>query len=595
MSAKRHGACFGLVFIAARSRASGTKSYKLLLRLAGLTSAAVLAIAGTPDARGQCSSARLPDSGLSYGSRYGTAVSIDGDSVAVGANLDRNGLWYTGSARVLVRTGAFWVQQSQLFASDSAKDDGFGSSVAISGDTVVVGSPGDDTPAGANTGSAYVFVRVGGAWTEQAHLFASDGAPNDLFGTSVALAADTLLVGASGDDTPDGGEDAGSAYVFMRSGSVWTEQARLHASNGAMGDRFGRSAALDADTAVIGADSFDVAGNGTDGGAAYVFHRSGGVWLEQAQLLASDADGGDLFGCSVSIDDDTAVVGAYWDSGAIGAAYVFERNGALWAQTSKLVPVNGERWAEFGRAVTIFQDTIAVGAPRHRSGGVQTGVAYVFARADGTWTERAKLVDGWADDYDEVGSAVALGGVTAIVGVPGSEHKGAAFAFDVSVLADAPQILTLRQTPRLAYLGRDMSISACACGASPLEFRWRKNGANLTDGPTGSGSSIDGATMDALTITNLQIDDSGNYDIVISNPFGTVTSQTAQISVIDCDPCDINCDGSVNGFDIESFLGMLTACCPPCSPCAGDTNWDGSLNGFDVDPLLNALLSEGGC
>jgi hypothetical protein len=206
-------------------------------------------------------------------------------------------------------TGA--QELAKLLASDAAAVDRFGSSVSVSGDTAVVGAAEDDHAGGTNAGSTYVFLRSGGpgapGWTQQAKLTASDAAESDRFGYSVSISGDTAVIGAVADDHP-GGVNAGSAYVFVRSGGVWTQQAKLTASDAAASDRFGHSVSVSGDTAVIGAVWDRDAGEMS--GSAYVFVRSGGVWTQQAKLVTSDAAGGDSFGNSVSVSGDTALVGA---------------------------------------------------------------------------------------------------------------------------------------------------------------------------------------------------------------------------------------------------------------------------------------------
>src|SRR5439155_580953 len=159
-----------------------------------------------------------------------------------------------------------WTQEAKLTASDGAAGDNFGYSVAMDGDTAVVGSRSDDTPGGQNAGSAYVFVRTGTIWTQQAKLTASDGAAFDLFGQSVAVSGNTDVVGASADDTP-AGDDAGSAYVFVRTGTTWTQRVHLLATDGAATDEFGVSVAVSGDTALVGAYRDDTAA-GLDAGSA---------------------------------------------------------------------------------------------------------------------------------------------------------------------------------------------------------------------------------------------------------------------------------------------------------------------------------------
>ncbi len=268
------------------------------------------------------------------GDSFGFSVSVDGDTAVVGARLDDVGASTDqGSAYVYVRSGGVWTQQQQLTASDGAALDYFGSSASVSGDTVVVGAWQNDIGANADQGSAYVFVRVGGVWTQQQQLTASDGVYNDQFGSSVSVSGDTSVVGAWKDDV-GGYADLGSAYVFVRSGGVWTQQQQLTASDGAIGDYFGHSVAVDGDTVVVGAD-LDNVGASTDQGSAYVYVRSGGVWTQQKKLTAPDGAYDDRFGTSVAVSGDTAVVGAVRDDVDVnyrqGSAYVCLHTVATWA------------------------------------------------------------------------------------------------------------------------------------------------------------------------------------------------------------------------------------------------------------------------
>ena len=264
------------------------------------------------------------------------------------------------------------AQQAYLKASNTDTDDLIGTSVAVSGDTVVVGAPGESSNAtgvngdqtnnsALNSGAAYVFVRNGTTWTQQAYLKASNTDNSDSFGASVAVSGDTVAVGAenedsnatgiNGDQTNNNAANAGAVYVFVRNGTSWTQQAYLKASNTDPDDSFGFSVAVSSDTVVIGAvfessNATGVNGDQADNsagmaGAAYVFGRNGTTWTQQAYLKASNTDPSDVFGASVAISGDTVVVGAEnEDSNATGingdqidnsaasagAVYVFVRN-----------------------------------------------------------------------------------------------------------------------------------------------------------------------------------------------------------------------------------------------------------------------------
>jgi uncharacterized protein (TIGR03437 family) len=207
-----------------------------------------------------------------------------------------------------------------------------------------------------------VFVRSGTTWTQQAKLTASDAAANDQFGSSESVSGDTILTGV-----PFKNSAQGLVYVFVRSGTTWTQQAELTASDGASPDNFGRAISLSGDTALVGAYLKD---GGV--GAAYIFVRSGTTWTQQAELTAIDPAAGAIFGIAVSIDGGLAVVGAYKGNGGFGEAYVFGTN---WNLSMQLKAANGVTGDSFGRQVSISEGTVLVGAPG-RAGG--EGAVYVF-------------------------------------------------------------------------------------------------------------------------------------------------------------------------------------------------------------------------
>jgi hypothetical protein len=206
-----------------------------------------------------------------------------------------------------------WIEIQKILAPDVLEYDDFGSSISIFGDTALIGEHYDDDN-GWCSGSAYVFTRTGTTWTQQAKLLASDSSEYDYFGSSVSIFGDTALIGAYG---------SASAYVFTRTGTIWTQQAKLLASDGAIDDYFGNSVLIDSDTVLIGARGDD--DNGYDSGSAYVFTRTGTTWTQQAKLLASDGTEYDGFGCSVSLDGDTTLTGAPELSSNNGSVYVFMR------------------------------------------------------------------------------------------------------------------------------------------------------------------------------------------------------------------------------------------------------------------------------
>jgi hypothetical protein len=260
---------------------------------------------------------------------FGLSVSISGDYAIVGAGYDDD---FKGSAYIFKRDGFFWKEQAKLVASDGAAEDLFGWPVSISGDYAIVGAMGDDDI----KGSAYIFKREGTSWKQEAKLVALDGAAHDQFGWPVSISGDYTIIGADNDD--DKGNCSGSAYIFKRDGTSWSQEAKLVASDGEEWDFFGNSVSISGDSAIVGANCDDV--NGYDSGSAYIFRREGTSWKQEAKIVASDGVAGDNFGDPVSIIGDLAIVGAFWDDDMgyhSGSAYIFRRDGTSWSQEAKLL------------------------------------------------------------------------------------------------------------------------------------------------------------------------------------------------------------------------------------------------------------------
>jgi uncharacterized repeat protein (TIGR01451 family) len=373
----------------------------------------------------------LPADGES-GDQFGVSVSLSGDRALVGASGDDDNGSNSGSAYVFDFDGSAWSETAKLKPADGAGSDRFGVSVSLSGDRALVGARFDDDN-GSSSGSAYVFDFDGTSWGETAKLKPADGAASDYFGDSVSLSGDRALVGADGDD--DNGSSSGSAYVFDFDGTNWNESAKFKPADGAARDRFGESVSLSGDRALVGARFDD--DNGNDSGSAYVFDFNGTSWGETAKLKPNDSAASDLFGYSVSLSGDRALVGAYRDDDNgidSGAAYVFDFDGTNWVETAKLEPTDGEASDFFGRSVSLSGDRALVGAPRDDDNDSDSGSAYVFGFDGTSWSEMAKLkpTDGAAIDY--FGISVSLSGNRALVGAyfddDNGSNAGSAYVFD---------------------------------------------------------------------------------------------------------------------------------------------------------------------
>ncbi len=397
--------------------------------------------------------AKLTASDGAAGDDFGDAVALSGDTVVVGADEDDIGANTSqGSAYVFVRPPGGWAgllhENAKLTATDGAAFDDFGLSVAVNGDVVVVGAPIAEIGENFNQGSAYIFVRPLGGWaglvTEQAKLTALDGAAFDLFGASVAVDGDTVVVGAHGDDIGTN-SNQGSAYVFVKPPGGWagalTEQAKLTASDGAASDDLGFSVAVSGDTVAVGAPFDDIGSNNLQG-SAYVFVRPPGGWAgarsESAILTASDGVANGLFGASVAASGNTVVVGADLESSGQPAAYVFLEPNGGWAgaltENAKLNASDGAGFDVFRGAVAVSGDTV-VGSAFDNSG---QAAAYVFFKPNGGWagtrTEDVKLTASDGAASDEFGSSVAVSGDTVVVGadehdIGGNADQGSAYVF----------------------------------------------------------------------------------------------------------------------------------------------------------------------
>ena len=287
----------------------------------------------------------------------------------------------------------------KLTASDGEGDDHFGCSVSISGDYAIVGAYGDDN----NRGSAYIFKREETGWTQQAKLTDSHNETDSYFGCSVSISGDYVIVGAESD----------YACIFKREGTSWTLQARLTCSSNSASDYLGPSVSISGDYAIIGTLSF-----------AYIFKREGTSWTQQTELTVTGIVKGDSDGRLVSISGDYAIVGTCVNDSYRGSAYIFERSGANWTQQTRLTALDGAPRDYFGSSVSISGDYVIAGAPDDDDNGDGSGSTYIFKREGVSWTQQTKLIDPDGASFDYFGSSVSISGDYIIVGVPNDDDNG---------------------------------------------------------------------------------------------------------------------------------------------------------------------------
>jgi hypothetical protein len=370
---------------------------------------------------------------------YSVSMSADGTYAIVSAVGEDGGagnpITGAGAAYIFSRSGSSWTEQAILRASDAQTSDAFGWNVSISSDGsyAIVGAQTEDA-GGNNAGAAYVYVRSGSTWTQQAKLTASDAQANDRFGISVSMSSDGTyaIIAAYGEDGGAGDPiaDAGAVYVFTRSGSTWTQQAKITASDAQAYDAFGISVSMSSDGTYAIVGSYNEAGGAGDplsgAGSAYIFTRSGSSWTQQAILRASDAQVNDFFGVKVSMSSDGSyvIVGAHQEDGgagdplsAAGAAYIFTRSGSTWTEQAILRASDAQVNDYFGgNSVSINSDgTYAIVSTASEDGGAgdpitDAGAAYLFKRTGSSWTQVRKLTASDAQANDNFGQSASISG-----------------------------------------------------------------------------------------------------------------------------------------------------------------------------------------
>jgi hypothetical protein len=360
---------------------------------------------------------------VNAGTEFGTAVAVSGDTAVVGAPQI---VGTTRVAHVYVRSGTTWAFQATLFPIPVGFSS-FGASVAISGDTIVVSDQSENV----GRGSVWVYTRAGGTWTRIAKLVASDAANNDNFGSAVAIDGNTIAVGSRQDTVVGGGAVAGSTYVYTGGGANWTLQARINSTPLISFAGFGSALSLKGDSLLVGAPQTN-----QSQGSAYLFTRNNAVWTLTNTFVAADAQANNSFGASVSLLSDTAIIGApdapIGANPSQGAAYVYTGGGASWTQLTKLTASDGIADDSFGASVSLGADQLVIGAPVDVNNG-QVGQAYTFQRNTGGWSQ-SQIFNG-AGAQDNFGSSVALAGNTIVIGAKSEQPpqpdatRGAAYIY----------------------------------------------------------------------------------------------------------------------------------------------------------------------
>jgi hypothetical protein len=393
---------------------------------AGLTNIGLVpAVASPPASTGQASPSRvrqlaeLAGTGSAALDWFGASVAVSGTTIVVGAPAEPLLSAGVGRAYVFTKTTTGWHQSAELRNPDPLGPDWFGDAVAVSGNTIVVGAPAISVLS-SGLGRAYVFTKTATGWHESAQLEGPGTTVGDWFGDAVAVSARTVVVGAPSHDAK-----AGAAYLFTHIGQSWRAM-QLKGSDTVAKDDFGGSVAVAGDTVVVGAF-----GHAAEAGRAYVFTKRSKGWPQAAELSGSDTVAGDAFGDSVAVGGRIIAVGAGLAASDAGRVYLFIWKSSGWHQSAELAGSdNVAQEDDFGDSVAVSGDSVVVGTFAQ---GSRPGLAYLFTRSATGWRQSAELAsDAGTTAGDEFGYSVAVSGDTIAVGARGQDSgAGRAYLFDV--------------------------------------------------------------------------------------------------------------------------------------------------------------------
>jgi hypothetical protein len=410
----------------------------------------------------------------SSGTNSGTIVVDFDESIASDARVSTitiiSSEAYNSPQQVEIRQNVYNPYiEDKILGTDSGWSDHFGTSVCIAGDYAVAGAPGDNERAG----SAYVFARTGSTWVQQAKLMHSDPAEGDNFGASVSISSDYIIVGAPKDDN-----DSGSAYIFAKPASGWTDMTETAKLTGLGYNNFGSSVSISGNFAIVGAPWNN--DQGSRSGKVYLFEKPATGWTdmtETAKLTANDGASYDYFGSNVAISGDTIVVSAFGndDNGSgSGSAYIFEKPATGWTdmvETAKLTASDASSGDTFGNSVSIAGDSVIIGAHQDDDNGTDSGAAYIFEKPITGWTdmtETAKLTASDASSGDTFGNSVSIAEDKAIVGSINDDSNGtdsgSAYIFEKPASGWTDMVETTKVVPidgsESDNFGRSVSISS---------------------------------------------------------------------------------------------------------------------------------------
>jgi FG-GAP repeat len=507
----------------------------------------------------------------------GQSVAIDNDTILVGApaaNTDSANS--AGVVYVFVRSGDSWVEQAKLQSSSSMFQDTFGASVAIVGDVAVIGAPQNDE-AGFDTGAAYVFVRSGTTWVQQAKLFPLMAPGSGYsFGKSVAFDGNRIVIGASGYDSTK----PGYVFLFERNPTMWVQTAVLRPQTWTNGDEFGYSVAIAGPHMIIGSPS--AIGMGPNKGAAFFYQQVGSTWIEVKRVDSPTTTPGRIFGRTVAISDTTALISEQPASMGLapGLVHVLNFDGFNWSVQTTLEASEPNPNDDFGWKLALLGNRAVVGARRASvDGQPEAGAAYVFARDAVGWTALETLAEPMPEPNAYFGANVALSSQWLVVGRPGYGQNftpGAAYVFKEQLLAQGTTCTKSVQCANGFYCADGVCCDV-ACGDSTADcMACSRNAGAMTDGVCGP--AVAGTVCrESVSICDAKEICPGNMgECPFDNPVpGCVDSDSDGLTDTDEDLFGTN---PMNGDSDDD--GVLDGAEPDWNL---DTDKDGIINGLDTD------------
>ncbi len=476
------------------------------------------------------------------GAKFGNSVAISGEYAVAGSPKSNKEAVNGGLISIYKKNDGEWIFQQTLKSSDIASYDLFGSSIAIDGSYIVAGAYAHDDLI-SNSGAVYIFKNNNGIWSEIKKITASDAGENDYFGYSVAISGDYVIVGAYGNDNK--GYDSGAAYVFKNSGDTWEEVAKLTASDKAEKDLFGYSVSISGEFAIVGAYQNDI--KGSNSGSAYIFQNLADTWSETQILVPDKAVIEDNFGYSVGISGTNAIIGSPGRDSTntiieTGRAYIYKYSSGTWTEEIALQEENPATYNRFGASVFIADNTAITASINDDERGEDAGVAYVFNNNSGTWKETKKIMASDAGVDDKFGFSVGLIEDYAIVGAyqenAGGEDAGAIYIY-TSKLA-----ISVQPKDTTVCQGTSYSFAIKTTGVEAYKWEIDSTGSGFL--PITDNNVFINSTSFALNILSVTGKMDGyKFRCVVTGGLNSKTSNVATLHTIDVISPEITCPDDI--------------------------------------------------